>query len=300
MSTPQFSVVIPAFNRAHMLPMAIASIQAQTVQDFEIIVVDDGSSDNTQDAVEKLGDNRIHYIFQDNAGANLARNNGISCSRGKYVALLDSDDKFLPHHLETAAKTLGDDKAAYFARVIADRGGGRTFLKPPRGPRPNEPLSEYLCCDMGFVQTSTLVLHHSVAKEIQYLDWLPYGQDVDYALRIIAAGYDLRYADQADAVWNDIQNGRRISSGSRGPIRDRWAEENSHLLTKRALAGFRGWRSAKAYAEGGEMLKGLKLFARAAATGAYPPKHAARVFLQVALANGGYQKIAGLLFKSGK
>ncbi|WP_336973167.1 glycosyltransferase family 2 protein [Sphingobium aromaticiconvertens] len=296
-STPLFSVVIPAYNRAHCLKETIRSVQEQSVQDFEIVIVDDGSKDDTQALIEGLSDPRIHYVRQDNAGANVARNHGIRLARGKYVALLDSDDRFLPHHLQSAATLLGDDRAAYFARVIVDRGTEQTFLKPPRGPRKGEPLSEYLCCDMGFVQTSTLVLPLGVAQSIPYLEWLPYGQDVDYALRLAHAGIPLRYADQADAIWDDVQSGKRISSQSRGTVRDRWASENADLLTQRARRGFRGWRSAKAYAEGGQWVKGVSLSLKATASGAYPAKHAARVFLQVALAGGAYQKLVGTALK---
>lgn len=294
---PLFSVIIPTYNRSHSLPAAIRSVQEQGIQDFEIIVVDDGSKDDIQMVLESLGDSRIRYVRQENSGANAARNRGISLAQGKYVALLDSDDRFLPHHLESAATALGDDDAAYFARVIADRGTGKTFLKPPRGPRAGEPLSEYLCCDMGFVQTSTLVLPTPIAQLIRYLEWLPYGQDVDYALRLAHAGIELRYSEKADAIWDDVQTGKRISSQSRGSVRDRWVRENPELLTRRAQRGFRGWRSAKAYAEGGELLKALGLFTKAAATGSYSAKHGMRVFLQLALAGGAYQKLVGIALK---
>ncbi|MET1754008.1 glycosyltransferase [Novosphingobium sp. RD2P27] len=294
---PLISVVIPVYNRANTLLAALQSVFDQTLQDFEIIVVDDGSSDDPEAVVRQLNDPRVRYTRQDNQGANVARNLGISLARGKWIALLDSDDRFLPHHLSVAYNRLKGTKSAYFSRVIVDRGNGSTFLKPPRGPKSGEPLSEYLCCDAGFVQTSTLVLPSQAAKSVQYLDWLPYGQDVDYALRLDAAGVDLVYNPNPGAVWDDVQTGKRISSASRGAIRDRWAEENRHLLTRKAYAGFRGWRSAKAYAEGGQTMTGLRLYAKAAAKGAYSPRHAARVGLQVLLAGGSYQRLVKLALK---
>ncbi len=297
---PSFSVVIPIYNRVDRIRATINSVLSQTYQDFEIIAIDDGSKDDCETVIRNIDDPRIRFFRQENAGANVARNRGIEESRGRYIAFLDSDDCFLPHHLESAVAALSDKPAIYFAQVIADRGCGNTFIKPPRAPKVGEAMSEYLCCDMGFVQTSTLVVPAWIAKEIRYLDWLPYGQDVDYALRLAHAGHPFLFSAKADAVWDDVQTGKRISSGSRGEVRERWARENRHLLTDRAYRGFMGWRSAKAYAEGGKLAKGVSLFARSAAAGAYAPKHAARVFLQVALAGGIYQKLVSTVLNRKK
>lgn len=91
------SVVIPTYNRAHLLPRALRSVEAQTCADWEIIVVDDGGSDNTRDVVPAS----VRYIYQENAGPGAARNHGIRYAQGKYVALLDSDDEYTPDHLAT-------------------------------------------------------------------------------------------------------------------------------------------------------------------------------------------------------
>jgi glycosyltransferase involved in cell wall biosynthesis len=95
-----FSVVIPSYNREKVVVRAINSILNQTYQDFEIIVVDDGSKDNTEGVVRAINDNRIKYVRQDNAGACVARNTGIKNARGKYVSFLDSDDEWFPQMLE--------------------------------------------------------------------------------------------------------------------------------------------------------------------------------------------------------
>src|ERR1043166_3788702 len=93
---PFFSVVVPVYNRAHLLGTALDSVLSQSCQDFEIIVVDDGSSDNPSSVVAKLGDPRIRFIRQSNGGGGKARNTGIDAARGQFVATLDSDDSFLP------------------------------------------------------------------------------------------------------------------------------------------------------------------------------------------------------------
>ena len=97
---PIFSVILPTYNRAHLLGRAIHSVLAQTYQDFELIIIDDASSDNTQEVVEAFQDNRIVYIQRDhNGGSSATRNTGICRARGKYVSFLDDDDEFLPTFL---------------------------------------------------------------------------------------------------------------------------------------------------------------------------------------------------------
>lgn len=92
------SVIIPTFNRAAFLREAIDSVLAQTEKDFELMVVDDGSTDDTRELVAEYG-GRIRYFFQPNAGASAARNFGIRHASGKFIAFLDSDDLWLPKKL---------------------------------------------------------------------------------------------------------------------------------------------------------------------------------------------------------
>jgi glycosyltransferase involved in cell wall biosynthesis len=98
---PTFSIVIPTYNRANLLCKAIESVIAQTFADWELLVVDDGSTDNTKELVLLYAskDQRIKYIYQKNAERSAARNNGISHAAGKYICFLDSDDYYLPTHL---------------------------------------------------------------------------------------------------------------------------------------------------------------------------------------------------------
>jgi glycosyltransferase involved in cell wall biosynthesis len=102
---PKVSVIIPTYNHACYLPEAIESVLDQTYRDFEVIVVDDGSSDNTQEVVTRFGV-QVIYIRQENRGLPAARNTGIRASAGEYVAFLDADDWFLPHKLQKQAAYL--------------------------------------------------------------------------------------------------------------------------------------------------------------------------------------------------
>jgi glycosyltransferase involved in cell wall biosynthesis len=98
---PRFSVIIPVYNRADLITETIASVQAQTFTDWECIVVDDGSTDNTAEVVKSIAaaDSRVRYVYQKNAERSAARNKGISCAKGLYVCFLDSDDRYLSEYL---------------------------------------------------------------------------------------------------------------------------------------------------------------------------------------------------------
>jgi glycosyltransferase involved in cell wall biosynthesis len=98
---PTVSVIIPTYNRANYICEAIDSILAQTYADYEIIVVDDGSTDGTRQALQRwIDDGTICYYYQENRGESAARNHGIRKARGQYIAFLDSDDLFLPTKFE--------------------------------------------------------------------------------------------------------------------------------------------------------------------------------------------------------
>ena len=97
-SIPKVSVIIPSYNRAGFLEEAIESVLSQDYENFELIVVDDGSTDETRNIVKEYAE-RITYLYQDNSGVSCARNMGIKRSSGEYIAFLDSDDKWLPNKL---------------------------------------------------------------------------------------------------------------------------------------------------------------------------------------------------------
>jgi glycosyltransferase involved in cell wall biosynthesis len=97
---PTVSVIIPTYNRGHMVGRAIRSVLSQTFEDLELIIVDDGSRDKTDEVVDRFRDPRIRYIrHHTNRGAQAARNTGIDAARGDYVSFLDSDDEWLPEKL---------------------------------------------------------------------------------------------------------------------------------------------------------------------------------------------------------
>lgn len=101
------SVVIPLYNKESSIRRTLESVFSQTYQHFEIIIVDDGSTDNSTGIIESYNDSRIYLIRQKNAGVSSARNNGIYYSKGDYIAFLDADDEWTPHYLESLMELVG-------------------------------------------------------------------------------------------------------------------------------------------------------------------------------------------------
>jgi len=105
--TPLVTVLIPTYNRAHLLPRAVRSTLNQTYRNFELIIVDDGSMDDTPNVVKTFEDERIMYIrHEENRGILAARNTGLDAAKGDYLTRVDDDDELVPEALETAVKEL--------------------------------------------------------------------------------------------------------------------------------------------------------------------------------------------------
>lgn len=101
MNDTLISIILPTYNRAELITGALDSVFAQTYSNWELVIIDDGSVDSTVDVLKNYEDPRIIYLYQENKGVSDARNNGISRSSGEVIALLDSDDEWLPRKLET-------------------------------------------------------------------------------------------------------------------------------------------------------------------------------------------------------
>src|SRR5271156_236898 len=99
------SAIIPTYNRGYVVGKAIDSILNQTYDNIEIVVVDDGSTDNTQEKLKEYGD-RIRVVYQKNSGPSAARNHGVRASRGEFIACLDSDDVWMPTKIERQVSLL--------------------------------------------------------------------------------------------------------------------------------------------------------------------------------------------------
>jgi glycosyltransferase involved in cell wall biosynthesis len=170
---PRVSVIIPTYNQASYLPEAIRSVLGQTFQDFEIIVVNDGSTDNTSQEMVNFSDPRIRYFSQENRGPSAARNTGILASVGEYIAFLDSDDVWLPRKLELQVELLDSKPEAALvysdACLFDDRTGAVTgkFLDGKR-VFSGKVLKHLL--SVQFIKTSTVVVRRGVFETVGRFD----------------------------------------------------------------------------------------------------------------------------------
>jgi len=202
-AAPQVSVIIPAYNAAGSIGEALASVLAQTFTDYEVIVVDDGSTDDTAEVVGNIGRDEISLIRQENGGPGSARNTGIRASRGRLIAFLDADDRWLPHKLEAqvayfhAYPQTGLLHTATTGRP-GDASSVAVFDSHPRPPR-------HVFCELFHtdyvIATLTVMVRRDVLDSVGLFDERRevHVEDWDLWLRI-AASYPVGYLAQPAAV----------------------------------------------------------------------------------------------------
>ncbi|CAM3290235.1 glycosyltransferase family 2 protein [Sporolactobacillus spathodeae] len=192
----QISVIIPTYNRGQFAVEAINSILAQTYTDYEIIVVDDGSTDDTKEKMKAFG-NQIRYIYQANKGPSAARNTGIQQANGTYLAFCDSDDRFLPTKLEKQMHFIKKNPNCCFLYTWyynVNEKGVITKLRKPFTCNTKEQLQYFLFARRFTIRTSTVLVHKKCFDQVGSFNenyW--YSQDWDMWLRLAASyqGYCL-------------------------------------------------------------------------------------------------------------
>lgn len=210
---PTFTIAMPAYNAGRTIAASIRSVLAQTRDDFELIIVDDGSADDTVSQVRRFQpDSRVRLLGQENAGPGAARNLAIETGRGRYVSMLDSDDLWLPTYLETMGRTLDEDPGAGLAYTdawVLDDATGRirrttamAYQKPPANP-PDDPVSflALLLERRNFVFTSATVRREALEQVGLFEAALKPAEDYDLWLRITIAGFRARRAPGILAVY---------------------------------------------------------------------------------------------------
>lgn len=184
---PLFSVVIPAYNAAVVLPKSLASVARQTFTGFEVIVVDDGSRDETASVAQSSGnDMPVTFLQQENRGAATARNTGAAVAHGRYLLFLDADDEAKPQWLERIAERVadGDPQVVCCGYEL----GEGSFTGIVRGPRD---LGPAFYGYRGLFIPGTYALRREVFDSIGgFVDGLPYGEHSELALRITRYGRD--------------------------------------------------------------------------------------------------------------
>jgi glycosyltransferase involved in cell wall biosynthesis len=198
---PRVSVVLPAWNRAGSIRMAVESVLRQTFADFELLVVDDGSTDGTIEALAEIDDSRLRCLANPrNMGPSAARNTGIRAAKAEWVAFQDSDDEWLPQKLAKQMEALGpapdpDVVACYTGMAILGQhkqtSGARTaltYVPSPEMHRVDGDLQEPLLAG-SFISTQMLMARRSALLEINGFDeTLPALVDWDCAIRLSRHG----------------------------------------------------------------------------------------------------------------
>jgi len=200
---PKVSVVIPTYNYGKYIEKAIDSVLAQTYKDFEIIVVDDGSTDNTREIIETKYEDKVRYFYQENKGAPAARNRGIEKSKGEYLVFLDADDYLAPSSLEDRVSILecdGDFAWVYSKWQYVDTNGNvqnKAFCKAPfafRKKLRGHVFREMLCGTL--INTSAVLIRKSSVIEVGGFDeCLTAFQDYDLWLRV-SLRHNVEYVDK--------------------------------------------------------------------------------------------------------
>ncbi|MFC6723323.1 glycosyltransferase family 2 protein [Halobium palmae] len=233
---PKVSVVIPAYNRADMLPRTIDSVLSQSHDDFECIIVDDASTDDTEAVVSSYDDIRLRYLQHDeNRGANAARNTGIRAATGTYVSFLDSDDEFHPENLAltTAALEKQPNYAGVFTSVRVIHDG---HIENVLVARPGTVSFERICSENVIGGFTCAMFRTDIFDEIGYLDEsLSSYQDWDLFIRAVES-HEMLGINEVLATHH--LHGDRISSNKSSKFdgQDRFLEKHGDKLTRAGRA----------------------------------------------------------------
>ncbi|MBW2606227.1 MAG: glycosyltransferase family 2 protein [Deltaproteobacteria bacterium] len=187
---PEVSIILPTFNRVHYIERSIISLLKQVYQDFEIIVVDDGSTDQTAQLVSQIRDHRVQCVqHPQNRGANAARNTGVRLARGNYVAFQDSDDEWLPEKLAvqlSALKAAGEKVRVAFSSFWRIN-GEKKILIPKAGRRMQSCIKNWHkdLLEGNLITTQALLVERDLLYEAGLFDeTLPRFQDWELVLRL--------------------------------------------------------------------------------------------------------------------
>lgn len=222
---PLISVVIPSYNRAGVIGRTITSVLAQTLERFELIIVDDGSIDDTLEVLAGFSDRRIAVFQQRNAGAPAARNAGVAMARSPLIAFQDSDDEWQPGLLAAHVNALKTADVSFCQ--LEQRYGSARMLYPTAGWKLAADVYAQLL-GSSHISTQTLAMTRAIFTRVGGFDpAMPRFQDWDLALRLAQAGGRFHYIpeplaiayDSPDSLTRSVEKGiigRQLLIGKHG------------------------------------------------------------------------------------
>lgn len=201
-STPFFSIIVPTYNRAGLIGQTINGVLNQTYINWELLIVDDGSTDNTKQVVTSYNDSRIKYIYQQNAERSAARNNGIRHSAGKYICFVDSDDYYLPNRLQQlydSIQALNEPVAFFYTDIAFDKNGVLTNKMAGACNTPNV---------HDFISTAILgnpqaCIHRNILIKHQFNPNFRIGEDMELWHRIVEEYKPIYLPNQITVIAGD-------------------------------------------------------------------------------------------------
>ena len=274
-SDPLVSVVVPTYNAPALLRETLDTVFAQTLADFEVVVVDDGSTDDTPDVLRSLDDPRLRIVRQANAGIGAARNRGIDAARGRYVALLDHDDLWKPDKLAVQVEFMQRHPACAACAVpFAYSTAPEQFAVDPAAVRDADgvvrrPLRQ-LAHGRVFLISSAILFDRERAAGLRYETRPRCIEDTPFQIGLFARGgfgiagdavlmvyrfHAANYSSQSDFFYNGIRLLRErdaaglfddLSPGDRRDLRAFLAHTGRTAAVRQLAAGRRG-RGLRAY-----------------------------------------------------
>jgi len=193
-----------------MLPKAIGSVLAQSHKDWELIIIDDGSTDNTKEVVLSYGDERIKYIYQVNQERSAARNNGIVNASGKYICFLDSDDYFLPSRLELLYESIVEKNeliALFFTSICFEKD---SIISERKQLEFAESINVFDYIVESIIGTPQVCIHKDILKCYIFNTGLHIGEDMELWLRI-ADQYPLVFIPDQPTIVATIHDDRSVN-----------------------------------------------------------------------------------------
>lgn len=200
---PTVSVIIPSYNHAKYIEAAIRSVLQQSLQDIELIIIDDGSKDDSRALLASISDPRMQVWYQENSGAHATINRGLKMARGKYLAILNSDDEYMPERLEAAVAELEHNPDIGFVSSwieLIDGEGGSLGVKcgwenmlPWPVTQPSmalKAINEFnlnLLASNFISTTSNIVMRRELFDEVGEFRNLRFAHDWDFCLRAVAS-----------------------------------------------------------------------------------------------------------------
>ena len=184
---PNVSIIIPTYNRAHLVGRSIQSVLNQTYKDFELIIIDDDSIDNTEDIIKEYQkkDKRIKYLKHvKNKGGSAARNTGIKAAKGKYIALLDSDDEWLPEKIDKQVKEMKNLSSDIWGGIYCGFYYANSKNKMGEPTKKGNLKKEILNREVNLCAGSTILLNRGTIDKIGLFDEsFKRHQDLEYLIR---------------------------------------------------------------------------------------------------------------------